>query len=165
MVISQRTKLLLDNLCTVVMEMKQTLTHLNDVLEQVYLPGFQQNLDVTSPGIGSSLKKELIIKAHIDSRHSQLSEVDAHLMKEKLKQEYLLLYKSYHEHLEDLKSCNLTEIDSTINPKAISLLSQTLQSTTALITESYSKENYHIKARIFLSISKRLEMIGTCFKM
>ena len=163
MVISQKTKLLLDNLYAMILEMRQTISYLNEVLEQNYGRDCKQRINIATSGIVSQIKQELIIKAYVDSRQNQLSGSDIQLMKEKLKQEYLLLYKSYHEHIEDLKSCNLTDIESSIDPTAISLLSQTLQSATALIVECCSKENYKLKTGLLQSVNERLGMISTCF--
>ena len=165
MVVSQQTKLLLDRIHCTTSDLKETISHICEVLLQT--PSLDDNCSVQVPSssVAACLEKELIVKALVDAKQNQLKQPEVLLLKEKLKHEYFNHYTLYQDKMRDLKSCNLTDLESCIDPFILTSLSQTLQTTTALVVDNSESSNMNsqVKAELLKSYVCRLELLISGF--
>ena len=168
MVVSQQTKLLLDRIQCTSADLTETISHICEVLLQTTTLDDNYNFQVPSSSfsIVSCLEKELIVKALVDAKQNELKQTEVMLLKEKLQHEYFLHYTVYQDVMKDLKSCNLTDLESCIDPVILTSLSHTLRTTAALIVENSESGNMNndMKANLLKSYVARLEMLNSCFR-
>ena len=166
MVVSQQTKLLLDRIHCTASDLKETISHICEISLQTPASDASCNVRIPNESIASCLKKEIIVQALIDAKQNQLKQPEVLLLKERLIHEYFTNFTTYQDGLKSLKSCNLTDLDSCIDPFVLKSLSQTLQSTSALIVDNSesSAMNHQMKVELLRSYVPRLEMLISCFK-
>ena len=166
MVVSQQTKLLLDRIHCTASDLKETISHICEISLQTPAKDVNCNVRVPQSSIASCLRKDLIVKALIDLKQNQLKQPEVLLLNERLKHEYFNQFTTYQDGMRDLKSCNLTDLDSYIDPFVLTSLSQTLQSTSALIVDRSESDsmNQQMKSELLRSYVSRLEMLISCFQ-
>jgi hypothetical protein len=167
MVVSQHIKVILDRIHCSSSDLKETICHICEVLSQnPSLDDNYCNIQIPRSSVASCLEKELILKALVDAKLSQLKQREVLLLKEKLKHEYFNHYTLYQDEMKDLKSCNLTDLQSLIDPFILTSLSKTLQTVTSLVIDNSesSKMNSQMKAELLKSYATRIEMLITNFQ-